>query len=138
MVGGARAGTGEGWTATNHAAKSLRGIPGLGRSISLGSYIQSAYGTDAFALGFSALSGSYAMGRRPARPLATPPGNSLEHVVLDRDTVAAKYLGRNELKGFGTLPARPIGADVKEADWSSIFDGLVVIREERPPQPTPP
>ena len=126
------------WTATNHAAKSLRGIPGLERSISLGSYIQSAYGTDAFALGFSALSGSYAMGRRPARALSPAPGNALEHLVLDRDTVDAKYVGRRELKQFGALPARPIGADVKEADWSSVFDGLVVLREERPPQPTPP
>ena len=126
------------WTATNHAAKSLRGVPGLERSISLGSYIQSEYGSDAFALGFSALSGSYAMGRRPARSLAPAPGNSLEHLVLDRDTVDAKYVGRGELKRFGSLPARPIGADVKEADWSSVFDGLVVLREERPPQPTPP
>ena len=126
------------WTATNHAAKSLRGIPGLERSISLGSYIQSAYGTDAFALGFSALSGSYAMGRRPARALAPAPANALEHVVLDRDTVDAKYVGRDELKRLGKLPARPVGPDVKEADWSSVFDGLVVLREERPPQPTPP
>jgi erythromycin esterase-like protein len=70
--------------------------------------------------------------------LAPAPGNSLEHLVLDRDTVDAKYVGRRELKQFGALPARPIGADVKEADWSSVFDGLVVLREERPPQPTPP
>jgi erythromycin esterase-like protein len=126
------------WTATNHAAKSLIGIPGLERSVSLGSYINADYGTDAFALGFSALSGSYALGKRPARALIPAPRNSLEHVVLDRDTVEAKYVGRDELRRHGVLPARPIGPDVKDADWSRVFDALVVLREERPPHPTLP
>jgi erythromycin esterase-like protein len=126
------------WTATNHAAKSLVGVPGLERSISLGSYVSAEYGADAFALGFSALSGSYALGRQSPRTLTPAPPNSLEHAVLDRDSTDASYVGLDALKTFGVLPARPVSPDVKEANWSKVFDALVILREERPPRPTPP
>ena len=46
------------WTATLHAAKSLCGVSGSERNVSMGSLLHRDFGTDAFVLAFSAVSGT--------------------------------------------------------------------------------
>lgn len=126
------------WTATNHAAKTLRAVPGQEQRVSLGSYVQRDFKNDVFVLGFSAYSGTYALGRQPARPLASAPANSLEARFFGRGEVETCYLDRSELEGLGPIAARPLGPDFKTVDWSEVFDGLVILREEHPPRPFAP
>lgn len=126
------------WTAANHAAKTTRGVPGYEQRTSLGSYIQRDFKRDAFALGFSASAGTYAMGRQPARPLPTAPPNSLESRVFEHGDAGPIYLDPAQLQTLGSLPSRVFSVDFKTANWSDVLDGLVVIREERPPHPFPP
>ena len=49
------------WAANTHVAKDLSGVPGEEGVIPFGSYVRREFKGRAFALGFSAYSGSYAM-----------------------------------------------------------------------------
>jgi CubicO group peptidase (beta-lactamase class C family)/erythromycin esterase-like protein len=124
------------WTATTHAAKTLRGVPGHEQRVSLGSYIRRRFASEAFVLGFSAYSGTYGMARQPARPLAAAPANSLEGRLFDQGEVETRYLDPSQLQALGKIPARLLGADFKTANWSDVLDGVVIVREEHPPHPS--
>ena len=122
------------WAATTHLAKDLRGVGGLDGVVSLGSYIRRDFKGRAFALGFSAYSGSYAMAGQPVRQLSVAPGASLEQrafAARDSDTV---YLSRRDLRKFGSIAARPLGPSFQTARWNEVLDGLLVFREERAPE----
>lgn len=121
------------WTATTHAAKSLSGVPGQEKFVSLGSYIRREFKDDAFVLGFSAFSGTYAMARQPERPLPAAPANSLEGQAFANADSDTRYLDPNQIRGRRSVPARPLGPSFKIANWADVLDGLVVFREERPP-----
>jgi len=125
------------WTATPHAAKTLRGIPGQEGKVSLGSYIRRRFAAEAFALGFSEYSGSYAMGRQPARALVAAPPNSLEGQLFAHGEVGPRYLDASQLRALGNIPGRVLGVDFTAATWSDVFDGLVVFRDEHPAHPVP-
>lgn len=124
------------WTATTHAAKTLRAVPGQEQRISLGSYIRRRFANDAFALAFSAYSGSYGMARQPARPLPAAPANSLEGRFFAQGEVETRYLDTRELRALGPASGRLLGVDFKVANWSDVFDGVVIVREEHPPHPS--
>jgi erythromycin esterase-like protein len=121
------------WTATTHAAKDLSGVPGQEKFVPLGSYIRREFKGDAFVLGFSAYSGTYAMTRQPARALAAAPANSFEARAFGNDDSDARYFASSEIRTLGAIPARPLGPDFKTANWEDVLDGLMVFREERPP-----
>lgn len=121
------------WTATTHAAKDLASVPGMEQLHPLGAYLAREFGASAFALGFSALGGSYAMVGHPARLLPPAPPNSLEQRVLRLGGSDVRYVGPERLREFGLITARPVGPDFKSARWNLVFDGLVVVRAERPP-----
>jgi erythromycin esterase-like protein len=125
------------WAATVHVAKDLSGVSGSDGKIPLGSYIRRDFGDQAFALGFSAYSGSYMMVRPPVRQLSVAPDTSLEGQTLanrDSDTV---YLSLSQLQKFGSVAARPLGTSFTTAQWDEVLDGLVVFREERAPEYLP-
>lgn len=121
------------WTATNHAAKDLSGVPGQEKMVSLGSHLHRDFKNNAFVLGISAASGSYAMGRQPARQLSAAPGSSVEGQAFATEGPDTRYFNVSQLRQLGAIPARPLGADFKTAKWDAALDGLVVFREERPP-----
>jgi erythromycin esterase-like protein len=121
------------WTATNHAAKNLAGVAGLSNLVSLGSQIRRAFNGQAFVLGFSALSGSYALGRQPPRTLIAAPENSLEAKAFQGGDADTRYVDAKTLSQLGSIAARPLGADFKTARWSEVVDALVVLRQEHPP-----
>ena len=42
-----------------------------------------------------------------------------------------RYVTRDELKAIGRVPGRALGyAKPQTLDWSEIFDGVIVLREE--------
>ena len=125
------------WTAANHAAKDLSLVPGDERKVSLGSFIHRAFNKRAFALGFSEYSGSYAFGSRPAQQLTVAPEDSLEARAFAEHQSETQYFDFDQLRKMGRLAARPLGVDFKTAQWSEVFDGLVVFREEHPQTPLP-
>lgn len=122
------------WAATTHVAKDLSGVSEEAGRISFGSYIWRDFKNRAFALGFSAYSGSYAMVRQPVRQLSIAPSDSLEGQTFARRDSDIEYFNLRELRKFGSLPARLLGADFKTAKWDEVVDGLVIFREERPPE----
>ena len=126
------------WTATTHAAKNLAGVEGLESFASLGSHIRRGFNGQAFVLGFSTLSGTYALGRQPPRTLAAAPGNSLEAKAFASGDADVRYVDPKALSQLGVIPARPLGADFKTARWSDVVDALVVIRQEHPPSASAP
>lgn len=121
------------WAANSHVAKDLSGVSGEADRVPFGSYVRHDFGSRAFALGFSAYSGSYAMTGQPVRQLSVAPGDSLEaQAIADRGT-ATSYLSSKELRKFGSIPGRVLGSSFKTARWSEVLDGLVIYREEHAP-----
>jgi erythromycin esterase-like protein len=119
------------WAATTHVAKDLSGVSGDEGMISFGSYVRREFGDRAFALGFSAYSGSYAMTGQPVRQLSAAPDDSLDgRGIADRES----YVSSGELRKMGAIPGRALGAGFKTARWDEVVDGMVVFREERPPE----
>ena len=122
------------WAATVHAAKQLSAVPGDESEIPLGFYVHQDLGNRAFALGFSAYSGSYAMAGRPVQPLPPAPRGSLEDRVFagrDSETV---YLSRSDLRKIGPVAARPLGTNFTTARWERVLDGLLIVRREQAPE----
>jgi erythromycin esterase-like protein len=122
------------WAATVHVAKQLTGVDGFAGKVPLGHYIRRDFGNRAFALGFSAYSGSYAMVHQPVRQLSTAPNTSLETQAFAHRESETIYLSGNQLRKFGSVAARPLGTDFRTARWDQVFDGLILFREERSPQ----
>jgi erythromycin esterase-like protein len=125
------------WAATVHTAKDLSSAPTFEGRVPLGFYIRQEFKDQAFSLGFSAYSGSYITVRPPAHPLSPAPADSLEArslVGIDAETV---YLSRKQLHSLGDVPARPLGLNFTTTRWDNVLDGLIVFREERPPQIVP-
>ncbi len=123
------------WTATVHSARDLTRVPGREGSRSLGSLIAHEYGSHLFSLGLSAYSGTFARTGQPPAKLPDPPAASLEAHALARVHEDSRYLAQHDLSELGAAPSRLMGTAFVAAPWDRIFDGVVVIREERPPSP---
>ncbi len=125
------------WGATAHMAKDVAADRHYDGAANLGSLIRRDYMQQSFALGFSALSGSYRYSRsQPDRALAIAPRGSLEDRALTDAGRDAVYRRKPWLKAIGTVPARLLGDDFVTAAWQRALDGVVVFRQQRPPQRT--
>jgi erythromycin esterase-like protein len=124
------------WTATVHSARDLSGVPGRKSSRSLGSLIAREYGKHLFSIGISAYSGTFARTGQPPAKLPDAPAVSLEANAFGRAHDDLRYLPQHDLSELGAVPARLMGTAFVAATWDRIFDGVVVIREERPPSPS--
>ena len=125
------------WAANIHVAKDLSRVPGEECLIPFGSYVRREFKSDAFALGFSAYSGNYAMTGQPVQQLRVAAADSLEAQAFAGRDSTISYLSLKELWKFGSTPARPLGSDFKTARWSEVLDGILIFREERPPDYPP-
>jgi len=119
------------WAATTHVAKDLSSVSGDEGIISFGSYVRREFGDRAFALGFSAYSGSYSMAGQPVRQLSVAPDDSLDGRAIAN---GENYVSLGELRKMGAIPGRALGAGFKTARWDEVVDGMVVFRKERPPE----
>jgi erythromycin esterase-like protein len=121
------------WAANTHVAKDLNGVSGENGVVPFGSYVGREFKSHAFALGFSAYSGSYARTGQPVRQLSIAPSDSLETQAFAGRDSATSYLSLKELRKFGSIPGRPLGSSFKTARWGEVLDGVVTFREERAP-----
>lgn len=118
------------WTASTHAAKAR--WPGAPWQ-PLGALIREASPGRAFSIGFSALGGSVGRpgGRGPATILGPVEPGSFEAKVMEGFARDLRYVAHDELKTLGRVPGRALGyAKPQTLDWSEIFDGIIVLREE--------
>jgi erythromycin esterase-like protein len=125
------------WAATVHTAKELRAVPQFEGRVPLGSYVRQEFKDQAFSLGFSAYAGSYIVVRPPAHVLSPAPADSVEARSLAGIDAETVYLSREQLHGFGVIPARPLGTSFTTTRWDDVLDGLVIFREERAPEVIP-
>ena len=121
------------WGATTHVAKDLGGVPGLERYVSMGSFIHREFKSESFVLGFSAYLGGYGMARQPVRQLVVAPSSSLEGQAFAKSDADTRYLTLSQIRRLGRVGARPLGPEFQTAKWGDVLDGLLIFREEHPP-----
>ena len=127
------------WAQNSHVVKDARVtgqyVAGAGN---LGAFVRQAYGARAFALGFSAASGSFYWGKtEPARRIDPAAPDSLEARTLARSKADSAYLGPGALERLGEVPGSLFFYKPLRARWSAVVDGIVVFREQRPPVRAP-
>ena len=116
------------WAANTHIAKA-QGPMG---TVPMGHYLSSDLGNAYKAVGFTVLDGeSGRLGRDP-HPLDPLPPNSLEHRLLKGANGGRSYGAEDALARHAWLSSRILG-EIGEADWSQLFDGVVVIPATKAP-----
>ena len=115
------------WTATVHAARAQGGLS----QQPLGAKLAAQFSGRLGAIGFTAYGGWSSMAAQPRKQLADAPAGSLEEKATSGG-VAWAYLDTAALRSLGEKPSRLFGR-IATADWSKLFDGIVVIREEVAP-----
>ena len=122
------------WAATSHIAKDGAPTGAYAGARNFGSYLHEAYGRRAFTLGFSALAGTHFWGRRePSRSFAPALAGSLEAQVMAGGGAGTVYLSPRRLAALRAMPGSLFLHRPVTTRWSSVVDGVVVFREERPP-----
>jgi erythromycin esterase-like protein len=122
------------WTHNVHLARDASSGTSFPNGGNLGAYMHRAYGTRAFALGFSAYGGSWhSVFVREDTALPQAPAGSLEALAMADVAGDSVYRGAPWLARTGRIPGRPFNYVYAPADWGRVFDGLVVFRAERPP-----
>jgi erythromycin esterase-like protein len=121
------------WTASVHAATAA--IPGGDGSAGrepMGADLRRAFGDSVAAIGIVATSGSYGSHGRAPFPLAPAAPSLLEAGKIDAPAAMA-YLDHRRLAAAGRVPSRVLDyAHPRAQDWSSLFDGILVLRGEHP------
>lgn len=115
------------WTSTVHAARTKGGLP----QQPLGARLAAQWEGGLAAVGFTAYAGWSSMAGQPSRPLPEAPPRSLEARATEGNVPWA-FLNASALRSIGHAPSRLFGS-FTAADWSTYFDGVVVIREEVAP-----
>jgi erythromycin esterase-like protein len=115
------------WTATVHASRTQGRLP----QQPLGARLAARFGPGLASVGFTAFTGWSSMAGRPRTPLPEAPPGSLEARATEGG-VPWVFLDASALRRIGRVPSRLLGS-FTEADWSTYFDGVVVIREEVAP-----
>jgi erythromycin esterase-like protein len=120
------------WTATVHATS--RPIAAAD-PLPLGARLRKQFGDDVASVGISALGGSF--GRSGAvTQLAAAPADSVEALAFGDADGAVAVLDHAALKQAGKRASRVLDyARWHSAEWSTLLDAIVVVREELPTQP---
>ncbi|MBY0574935.1 MAG: erythromycin esterase family protein [Undibacterium sp.] len=122
------------WGATVHAQK-LRTIT---QTKNLAMDTIKLSDRDMAVIGFSALSGSHGRPKKSPTILVSAPEDSLEAKIFVGDKLSQlRYVDHDQLKSLGSVSARAKNLSSFEVNnWSQLLDGLIVLREERPPEYT--
>lgn len=120
------------WTATVHAARRQAGLS----QQPLGARLAAHWEGRLAAIGFTAYAGWSSMAGQPSMPFSEAPPGSVE-ARATRGDVPWAFLNASALRSIGHAPSRLLGR-FTAADWSTYFDGVVVIREEVAPVFDPP
>jgi erythromycin esterase-like protein len=125
------------WTATTHATRAAGAQPVLPMGVPpLGARLAERWGDEMGVIGFSALDGQWSRAGHASQPLVPLPSDALEVRAFaggkDADTRGWAYLDHAALRSLGAVPSRLFGKPTT-TDWSTAFDGVLVIREEVAP-----
>jgi erythromycin esterase-like protein len=129
------------WTASVHASKAS--IKGRGsKTLPFGTYVHRAVGDEEYALGFSAVGGTYGTigGHGAIHGLAPPPSGSLEAFAFashaDRHDV--RFLSATALMQLGYVQGRAfVYSKFQTLQWSDYLDGVLVLRAESAARASP-
>lgn len=121
------------WTASVHAATgALPAGDGGSEPEPMGASLRRAFGDSVAAIGIVAASGSYGKRNRGPFPVAQATSPLLEAGKIDAPATMA-YLDHRQLAEAGRVPSRVLDyAHPRTHEWSSLFDGLLVIPREHP------
>jgi erythromycin esterase-like protein len=126
------------WTANDHAAKAPDVNPVYAKGANMGTLVHQVFGSRAFALGISAAGGSHYWGRKePSRPIPQAVPDSVEARALEGHDRDAIYVSDAQLKKFGMVAGSFSLHQPHSAHWYEVFDGVVILRAERPPVTIP-
>lgn len=124
------------WGASVHFAKSSKDAAGYGDSNTAGANLHQEYGAEAFALSFSARSGTYRkFGRADPAEIPTPDASSFE--AMFADGAGFSYAGPKFLAELGHIPAAIFQRQAVPVNLSDASDAVIVIHEERSPSALP-
>jgi erythromycin esterase-like protein len=124
------------WAANSHIAKDSSPRE-YAESRNFGSFVSQAYRRRAFALGFSALSGTHYWTRQePNRPFAAAAPGSLEALAIAGSGSDAAYLDAARLARLGAVTGSLYLHRPRRTLWSAAMDAIVVFRAERAPRRT--
>ena len=117
------------WTATTHAARATES----GRSgvQPFGARLAERLGDRLAVIGFTALQGQWSRAGHPSQTLSPLPPDAMEAQALSAGLDWA-YLDGAALHSLGAVPSRLFGK-ITTLDWSTAFDGVVVLRDETAP-----
>ncbi len=118
------------WTANIHALKSVDQISTKIKP--MGVYIATSFKDQSFALGISAQSGQYYNRFKAGNAEITNQDlQSLEAQIQSSDDCF--YLNPNKLQSLSAISSIVLDYEnPKKADWSKMFDGILVINKEKP------
>ncbi len=113
------------WSASIHVAKTLK--PLYPKRTSMATHLTE--GLDGvMSIGFSALGGEFGRSKQQAKLIQ--PALLAEHVYQQQQG-SLMYLNKHQLQELGAISAQPIQYGKKHtADWSTLFDGMIFIRNE--------
>ena len=117
------------WTANVHATRSAEVVGVTVRPF--GDELHAELGDKLAAIAFTALGGEY--GRSRIDPIPPAPPSSLETQALAGGDDAMHYVPKAALAKLGYVDASILNYDATTlAEWSLLFDGVFVLREEKP------
>ena len=114
------------WASSTHTTKSNTFLEG-----NLGSRIKNRFGEAAYSLGFSSVKGSIRTMQGKNKTLPDAPKTSIESTVHLEPADAFVFLDGNDLFEFGTRPGAAMFNRYQDRDWSTIFDGIIVFKEQK-------
>lgn len=130
------------WAATFHIIRNIDEIERPGSTISfddvvtMGHRVWGRLGTQIYALGFTAYSGSSGWYNQTSRPLSSPPAGSLESLLEEAGLTYALIDFRNPPAGGEWLrdriSGRPLGYSDMIANWTRHMDGIMFTRTMEP------
>jgi erythromycin esterase-like protein len=121
------------WAATVHLAKEGDPTWADRTGTNFGSFVHRKYGERAFSLGFSALIGSYREPGHGIQEMPSAPFNSVEAQAYRKKISDAVYVGPAQLASMGTVPGALFRHSYQTLPWSHFLDGVLIFREEHPP-----
>lgn len=115
------------WAATEHLIDSDQIVAPIRP---FGWYVASETSDKPKVVGFGILGGDF--GRHSTKSLSAAPEDSLEAIAFRDTSSNTLFESRSELERFGKISARVFGDGFTSANWSTFFEGLVLIREDKP------
>jgi len=119
------------WTATTHA---IRKGDSPSSFKSLGHWIDDAWGSETFVVGFSAVGGEYGRQRRSPTSLSAMPEDAIESIAFNSGSGDLVYLNKSSLSSIGSVSGRAIDFSRPSIrNWGQLLDGMLIFRTERRP-----